>query len=143
MSRFYLVKNYEKMSEKAAALLFAQITLKPDAVLGLATGSTPVGTYRKLTELYRAGRLDCSHITTVNLDEYLGLSAGHPQSYRSFMRKNLFDGIGLSADRTFFPEIPERLSDCRKNIPPSIGGIRNETNQDIETALAETCRQYD
>ena len=93
------------MSEKAAALLFAQITLKPDAVLGLATGSTPVGTYRKLTELYRAGRLDCSHIT-VNLDEYLGLSAGHPQSYRSFMRKNLFDGIGLSADRTFFPEIP-------------------------------------
>lgn len=143
MSRFYLVKNYEKMSEKAAALLFAQITLKPDAVLGLATGSTPVGTYRKLTELYRAGRLDCSHITTVNLDEYLGLSAGHPQSYRSFMRKNLFDGIGLSADRTFFPEIPERLSDYRKNIPPSIGGIRNETNQDIETALAEACRRYD
>ena len=143
MSQFYLVKDYDEMSEKAAALFFAQITLKPDAVLGLATGSTPVGTYRQLTELCRAGRLDCSRVTTVNLDEYLGLSAAHPQSYRFFMREHLFDGIGLPADRTFFPEIPERPSASRKNETASSGKNRKDSVPDIETALAKVCSRYD
>ena len=125
MSEFYLVKDYEEMSQKAAALLFAQITLKPDAVLGLATGSTPAGAYRILVQLHEKGLLDCSKITTVNLDEYIGLPEDHPQSYRTFMRRNLFGGLGLSKERTFFPEVSEKGSD------------------DADDDMAESCRRYD
>ena len=79
------VKNYQELSRKAANLIAAQIILKPDSVLGLATGSSPVGTYDRLVEMYQDGDLDFSEITTVNLDEYKGLSGSHEQSYRYFM----------------------------------------------------------
>ena len=71
--RIYKAKDYEEMSRKAANIISAQVILKPDCVLGLATGSTPIGTYKQLIEWYRKGDLDFSEVTTVNLDEYKGL----------------------------------------------------------------------
>ena len=80
--RIIEAKNYEDLSKKAAEIIAAQVTLKPNAVLGLATGSTPVGTYKNLIKKYEEGELDFSQVTSVNLDEYKGLSGDHDQSYR-------------------------------------------------------------
>ena len=79
--RIYEVKDYDAMSRKAANIISAQVILKPDCVLGLATGSTPVGTYRQLVEWYKKGDLDFSEVHTVNLDEYKGLLADNDHSY--------------------------------------------------------------
>ena len=98
------VKNYQELSRKAANLIAAQIILKPDSVLGLATGSSPVGTYDRLVEMYQDGDLDFSKITTVNLDEYKGLSGSHEQSYRYFMNTHLFHRINISYDHTYVPD---------------------------------------
>ena len=98
------VKNYQELSRKAANLIAAQIILKPDSVLGLATGSSPVGTYDRLVEMYQDGDLDFSEITTVNLDEYKGLSGSHEQSYRYFMNTHLFHRINISYDHTYVPD---------------------------------------
>lgn len=87
------VKNYQELSRKAANLIAAQIILKPDSVLGLATGSSPVGTYEHLVEMYENGDLDFSQVTTVNLDEYKGLAGSDEQSYRYFMNTHLFHKI--------------------------------------------------
>lgn len=81
-------KDYEDMSRKAANLIMAQVTLKPDSVLGLATGSTPMGTYQQLIGYYRQGNLDFSGVRTVNLDEYRGLSRTDSQSYYYFMQEH-------------------------------------------------------
>ena len=78
------VKNYQELSRKAANLIAAQIILKPDSILGLATGSSPVGTYEHLVEMYENGDLDFSQVTTVNLDEYKGLAGSDEQSYRFY-----------------------------------------------------------
>ena len=98
------VKNYQELSRKAANLIAAQIILKPDSVLGLATGSSPVGTYDRLVEMYQDGDLDFSEITTVNLDEYKGLSGSHEQSYRYFMEHNLFSHVDIDPARTHVPD---------------------------------------
>ena len=82
--KIYKTKNYEEMSKKAAHIIASQVILNPDCVLGLATGSTPVGTYKNLIEWYNNGDLDFSQITSCNLDEYRGLSGEHDQSYRYF-----------------------------------------------------------
>jgi glucosamine-6-phosphate deaminase len=100
----YQAKDYYDLSRKGANLLSAQVIMKPDAVLGLATGSTPVGTYKQLIEWYRKGDLDFSKVTTVNLDEYKGLSGEHDQSYRYFMNSNLFDHVNIDKERTFLPD---------------------------------------
>ena len=83
-------KDYQDMSRKAANIISAQVIMKPDCVLGLATGGTPVGTYAQLVDWYNKGDLDFSEVTTVNLDEYRGLPKEHPQSYWYFMNENLF-----------------------------------------------------
>ena len=101
--QFYEVKTYQEMSRKAANIISAQIIGKPDTVLGLATGSTPIGTYRQLIDWYKKGDLDFSEVTTVNLDEYYGLSGTHEQSYRYFMNTNLFDHINIKKENTFVP----------------------------------------
>lgn len=101
--QFYEVKTYQEMSRKAANIISAQIIGKPDTVLGLATGSTPIGTYRQLIDWYKKGDLDFSEVTTVNLDEYYGLSGTHAQSYRYFMNTNLFDHINIKKENTFVP----------------------------------------
>lgn len=84
--RIINVKTYEQLSRKAANIISAQVILKPDCVLGLATGSSPVGTYRQLIEWYNKGDIDFSETTTVNLDEYVGLGENDEQSYRYFMQ---------------------------------------------------------
>ena len=83
--RIIRAKDYDDMSRKAAAIIASQVIMKPDCVLGLATGSSPIGTYANLVEGYRKGDLDFSGITTVNLDEYKGLSRDNDQSYFYFM----------------------------------------------------------
>ncbi len=110
------VKDYEELSRKAAWMLAAQIWIKPDCVLGLATGSTPVGTYRQLVRIYRQGDLDFSSVTTVNLDEYRGLPAEHEQSYARFMREQLFDRVNLAPDRTHLPDgmNPDADAECQR-----------------------------
>ena len=102
--RIINVKTYEQLSRKAANIISAQVILKPDCVLGLATGSSPVGTYRQLIEWYNKGDIDFSETPTVNLDEYVGLGENDEQSYRYFMQKNLFDHINIKRENTFVPD---------------------------------------
>jgi len=101
--RIYKGKNYEEMSRIAANILSAQVTMKPDCVLGLATGSTPIGTYKVLAERCAKGDLDFSQVKSINLDEYVGLSGEHDQSYRYFMNTNLFDHINIDKANTNVP----------------------------------------
>ena len=96
-------KNYDAMSRQAANIIAAQIILKPDCVLGLATGGTPVGTYKELIAKYEAGELDFSAVKTVNLDEYVGLDVTSDQSYIYFMRDNLFDHVNIDLANTNVP----------------------------------------
>ena len=97
------VKTYEEMSALAASMIGAQVILKPDCVLGLATGSSPIGTYKKLVESCEKGILDFSGVRTVNLDEYCGLSGDNPNSYRYFMNDNLFDHVNIDKENTHVP----------------------------------------
>ena len=87
--------NYNDMSRKAANVISAQVILKPNCVLGLATGSTPIGTYNQLAQWYKKDDIDFSRVSTYNLDEYRGLSHSDVQSYHYFMRKNFFDHINI------------------------------------------------
>lgn len=103
MARLIKVKTYEEMSALAAGVIGGQVLLKPDCVLGLATGSSPVGTYRLLVENYEKGVLDFSRVRTVNLDEYCGLSGENPNSYRYFMNDNLFDHVNIDKANTHVP----------------------------------------
>jgi len=102
--RFIATEDYAQMSRAAANLISAQVIMKPNCVLGLATGSTPVGAYEQLIDMYKKGDLDFSNVTTVNLDEYKGLSGDHDQSYRYFMNTNLFNSVNIDKARTFVPD---------------------------------------
>lgn len=102
--------TYEKLSRSAANLISAQVILKPDSVLGLATGSSPLGTYRQLTDWYKKGDVDFDKVISINLDEYVGLSAKDEQSYRRFMNENFFDHINIRQENTFVPD------GCAKNL---------------------------
>ena len=97
-------KDYEDMSRKAANIISAQVILKPDCVLGLATGSTPIGAYKQLAAWYKKGDVDFAEVSTYNLDEYRGLSHDDPQSYHYFMRKNFFDHINIDLNNTHVPD---------------------------------------
>lgn len=101
--KFITTKTYEELSNKAADIIAAVIINKPNCVLGLATGSSPVGTYKRLIEDNKAGKIDFSKVTSVNLDEYVGLDGTNDQSYRYFMNKNLFDRVNIDKSRTFVP----------------------------------------
>ena len=119
-------KDYEEMTRKAACMIFAQVTLKPDSVLGLATGSTPVGAYRQLASWCREGDLDFSRIRTVNLDEYVGLSKDHPESYSHFMREHLFDHINIDPQNVHIPDgLGEETAECERydDLIRSLGGV--------------------
>ncbi len=104
-------KDYADMSRKAAAVIAAQIIMKPDCVLGLATGSTPIGTYEDLVKQYEAGELDFSQVTSVNLDEYKGLSPENDQSYRYFMNDHLFNHVNIDKAKTNVPDGLEKDAD--------------------------------
>ena len=115
------------MSRKAANIISAQVIMKPNCVLGLATGGTPVGAYAQLVEWYNKGDLDFSEVTTVNLDEYRGLPKEHPESYWSFMHKNLFDHVNIRPEAIHLPDgtNPDAADACKKynEIIHSVGGI--------------------
>lgn len=125
--RIYKAKDYNEMSRKAANIISAQIIMKPDAVLGLATVSSPIGTYKQLTDWYNKGDLDFSEIRSVNLDEYKGLDASNPQSYAYFIRHNLFDAVNIKPENTNIPNGLETdiEKECTRynNIIRSLGGI--------------------
>ena len=101
--RIIFTDTYKKMSEEAAKIIAGQLWIKPDSVLGLATGSTPVELYQNLVWLYKTVGLDFSQATSFNLDEYVGLPENDPQSYHRFMHENLFDHVNIRKDRVFFP----------------------------------------
>ena len=123
----YNAKNYQDLSQKAANIVAAQIILKPDAVLGLATGSTPIGLYKNLVDRYQKGDLDFSKIKTINLDEYKNLPTSNPQSYGYFMAEHLLDHININAENTFLPHGTEQNIEyeCARynHIIESLGGI--------------------
>lgn len=120
-------KDYADMSRKAANIISAQVILKPNSVLGLATGSSPVGTYKQLIDWYNKGDIDFSQVTTVNLDEYVGLAGDHEQSYRYFMNTNLFDHINIDKARTFVPNgmAEDMDTECERyeELIRSLGGV--------------------
>ena len=109
--QIYRAKDYEDMSKKAANIIASQIVLKADCVLGLATGSTPIGAYKNLVEKYEQGDLDFSQVTTVNLDEYKGLPRENDQSYYYFMHDNLFDHVNVKPENTHLPDGTKEDSD--------------------------------
>lgn len=125
--RIYKGKDYADMSRKAANIISAQVIMKPDCVLGLATGSTPIGLYQQLVAWYEKGDLDFSEVRTVNLDEYKGLSRENDQSYYYFMHHNLFDHVNLPAENSHLPNGMEPDSDkeCRRysELICSMGGV--------------------
>ncbi len=125
--RVYQCKDYYGMSRTAANIISAQVIFKPDCVLGLATGSTPVGAYKQLVRWYDKGDLSFSQVRSVNLDEYVGLSAEHDQSYRYFMQTNFFEHVNIAPENTFLPNgLAENLKVECENYDEkikSLGGV--------------------
>ena len=101
--RIYEAADYQSMSRRAANIISAHVILKPNCVLGLATGSTPIGAYKQLIEWYKKGDLSFAETKSVNLDEYMGLSPHHEQSYRYFMNTHLFHKININHANTYVP----------------------------------------
>ena len=120
-------KDYQDMSRKAANIISAQVIMKPDCVLGLATGSTPIGAYENLVNWYQKGDLDFSGVTTVNLDEYKGLTRDNDQSYYYFMNEHLFSKVNVDPKRTFLPDgtEPDSAKACEdyNHVIESVGGV--------------------
>lgn len=125
--KIYAAKDYNDLSRKAANIISAQVIIKSHSCLGLATGSTPIGTYKQLIEWYQKGDIDFSQTRTVNLDEYQGLSASHDQSYRYFMNVNLFKHINIDLQNTHVPNglCDDPLIECKRynTVIKQQGGI--------------------
>lgn len=125
--RIIEAKDYQEMSRKAAEVIAAQVTMKPNCVLGLATGSSPIGTYDQLVEWYEKGDLDFSTVKTVNLDEYRGLTHDNDQSYYYFMHEHLFDRVNIDPENTNVPDgtEPDAEKECARyeELIKSYGGI--------------------
>ena len=125
--KIYVADDYKGMSRKAASILAAQISLKPRSVLGLATGSTPIGMYDQLVEWHKAGDLDFSAVRTVNLDEYVGLAPDHDQSYRYFMNHHLFDRVNIDKSNTHVPNglAADPAAECLRydRVVEDMGGV--------------------
>ncbi len=125
--RIIKANSYDDASRATADLIAAQMITKPNSVLGLATGSTPIGTYDNLVRLYESGDIDFSDISTVNLDEYRGLSPENDQSYRYFMNEHLFSRVNIDKSRTNVPDGQDKDADkaCRnyEEIICKLGGI--------------------
>ncbi|MDO4454302.1 MAG: glucosamine-6-phosphate deaminase [Eubacteriales bacterium] len=123
--KIFIAKDYNEMSRKAANIIAAQVIVKPDCVLGLATGSTPIGAYEELVKRYQAGDLDFSEVTSVNLDEYKGLPKENDQSYDYFMREHLFQHINMKA--SYLPDgmKEDAEEECRRyeELIQSLGGV--------------------
>ena len=125
--KYIEVDNYEELSKIASNIIASQVILKPNSVLGLATGSSPLGIYSRLIKLYKSGDVDFSKVTTVNLDEYIGLTSDNEQSYRYFMNQNLFEKINIDLRNTYVPnglckDVKEECELYDKRIQ-ELGGI--------------------
>lgn len=120
-------KNYDEVSDRAAEIMADVMKAKPACVLGLATGSTPIGMYQKLIEKNKAGEIDFSSVTTVNLDEYYPIAADNDQSYRYFMDHQLFDHVNIDKSKTFVPngQAADPYAACREyeDIVASVGQV--------------------
>ena len=125
--RMIKAKNYDDMSRKVANILSAHVILKPNSVLGLATGSTVIGTYKQLIDWYRKDDLDFDMVSTVNLDEYVGLDSTHEQSYRYYMNHNFFNHINIRMSQTYLPDgkAKDIVSECQsyEYKIKSLGGV--------------------
>ena len=125
--RFYVTEDYAQMSRRAATIIAAQVAGKPNSVLGLATGSTPVGAYQNLVKWNKEGAISFAEVTSVNLDEYIGLSPEHDQSYRYFMQDNLFNHVDIKPENTNVPNgqaaDPEQAALDYEKIIASTGGV--------------------
>lgn len=125
--RIYRAKNYQELSRKAANIISAQVIIKPNCVLGLATGSSPIGTYKQLIEWYNKGDLDFSEVKSVNLDEYRGLGIESDQSYVYFMHHNFFDHINIKPENINLPngKNPDAAAECARyeKVIEKLGGI--------------------
>lgn len=120
-------RDYDHMSRQAANIISAQVILKPTSVLGLATGSSPIGAYRQLIDWYEKGDIDFSAVRTVNLDEYVGLGPEDSRSYAHFMRVRFFDHVNIRAENTNIPDglNSDVQAECRRydGIIAALGGI--------------------
>ena len=127
MIRIIKTEDYYEMSHKAANIIAAQVISKPNCVLGLATGSTPIGTYKRLVEMYEAGDLDFSGVKTANLDEYKGLTRDNDQSYYFFMHDNLFNHVNIDPENTNIPdgtkEDAEKECAAYEELIKELGGV--------------------
>jgi glucosamine-6-phosphate deaminase len=125
--KLHVCKNYDELSDIAAQIISSVITLKPNCVLGLATGSTPVGTYRRLIEMNQSGKLDFAKVRTYNLDEYYPINPQNPQSYRYFMDNQLFNHINIDKTNTHLlnGEATDTDAECASydNAIEAAGGI--------------------
>ncbi|HIX14343.1 MAG TPA: glucosamine-6-phosphate deaminase [Candidatus Hungatella pullicola] len=125
--KLYCAEDYDAMSRKAANFISAQVIMKPDCVLGLATGSTPIGTYKQLIEKFNNGDLDFSQVKTANLDEYKGLTKDNDQSYYYFMHTNLFKHINIKEENTNIPNgmEPDAEKECKgyDKVIEELGGV--------------------
>lgn len=127
MVKIIKAKDYNEMSRKAANIISAQVIMKPDCVLGLATGSSPLGTYAQLIEWYNKGDIDFSQTKSVNLDEYRGLSHDNDQSYYYFMHENFFKHINIDPANTHVPNGTEadaaKACAAHEAVIQELGGI--------------------
>lgn len=128
--RIIKARDYDEVSRKAANIIFSVMTQKPDCVLGLATGSSPVGIYKELVRRYEEGNLDFSRVTTVNLDEYRGLDKEDPQSYAYYMKENLFSHVNIPMENTHLPD--GREEDSEKACEEYNRILREAGRQDIQ-----------
>ncbi len=148
--KIYKVKDYEEMSRKAAAVIASQIIAKPDSVLGLATGSTPIGTYKNLVAAYNAGDLDFSQIKSANLDEYRGITKDNDQSYYYFMNHNLFQHVNIDPANTNIPDGTNSDADAEcaryEAVIESLGGVDLQLlglGHDGHIGFNEPCDHFD
>ena len=148
--KIYKVKDYEEMSRKAAAVIASQIIAKPDSVLGLATGSTPIGTYKNLVAAYNAGDLDFSQIKSANLDEYRGITKDNDQSYYYFMNHNLFQHVNIDPANTNIPDgtNSDAAAECARyeKVIESLGGVDLQLlglGHDGHIGFNEPCDHFD
>ena len=146
--RIIRAKDYKDMSRKAANIISAQVILKPDSVLGLATGSSPIGTYEQLVKWYEKGDLDFADVTTVNLDEYYGMKPENDQSYHYFMNDNLFNHVNINKEKSFFlyyglhqPHVPRVPNE--RFVGKSGMGPRGDAILEADWCVSEFLKELD
>jgi len=126
--KIVVVENYEKLSSEAARIIINQLKKKPDSVLGLATGGTPVGMYENLRKAYAEGEVSFKDVKTYNLDEYCGIDPKHPQSYHYYMHQNLFDYIDIKPENVHLPSASENWENATK----AYNDLLNQTEIDLQ-----------